>query len=125
LFGALRAVIDTNRRNGRRQGQFVILGSASPVLLNQSGESLAGRLAYTELCGVDLLEAAQISVEDSPESKTEILNALWLRGGFPDSFLATTDKNSYQWRREFVTTYLLHDIPGLGPAIATETPRRF
>jgi predicted AAA+ superfamily ATPase len=82
-------------------------------------------LSYTELCGVDPLEAAQIGVGDSPESQTEILNALWLRGGFPDSFLATTDKNSYQWRREFVTTYLLHDIPGLGPAIATETPRRF
>ena len=125
LFGALRAVIDTNRRNGRRQGQFVILGSASPELLKQSGESLAGRLAYTELCGVDLLEAAQISVEDSPKSQTEILNALWLRGGFPDSFLATTDKNSYQWRRDFVTTYLLRDIPDLGPAIATETLRRF
>ena len=125
LFGALRAVIDINRRNGRRQGQFVILGSASPELLKQSGESLAGRLAYTELCGVDLLEAAQISVEDSPKSQTEILNALWLRGGFPDSFLATTDKNSYQWRRDFVTTYLLRDIPDLGPAIATETLRRF
>ena len=125
LFGTLRAVIDTNRRNGRRQAQFVILGSASPELLRQSGESLAGRLAYTELCGVDLLEARQTKADDSPKSQSEILNTLWLRGGFPDSFLATTDNSSHQWRRDFVTTYLQRDIPDLGPAIATETLRRF
>ena len=125
LFGTLRAVIDTNRRNGRRQAQFVILGSASPELLRQSGESLAGRLAYTELCGVDLLEARQTKADDSPKSQLEILNTLWLRGGFPDSFLATTDNSSHQWRRDFVTTYLQRDIPDLGPTIATETLRRF
>lgn len=125
LFGTLRAVIDTNRRNGRRHAQFVILGSASPELLRQSGESLAGRLAYTELCGVNLLEAQQTNADDSPKSQTEILNSLWLRGGFPDSFLATSDNSSHQWRRDFVTTYLQGDIPDLGPAIATETLRRF
>ena len=125
LFSTLRTVIDKNRRGGRHHAQFVILGSASPELLRQSGESLAGRLAYTELSGFELVEVQQTSVDDSPVSQTKVLNTLWLRGGFPDSFLATTDKISHQWRRDFITTYLQRDIPDLGPAIATETLRRF
>jgi len=125
LFSTLRTVIDNNRRGGRRHAQFVILGSASPELLRQSGESLAGRLAYTELSGIELIEAQQTSADESSLSQTAVLNTLWLRGGFPDSFLATTDKSSHQWRRDFITTYLQRDIPDLGPAIATETLRRF
>ncbi len=124
LFSTLRAVIDTNRRAGRRYAQFVILGSASPELLRQSSESLAGRLAYTELYGIDLLEANTHHDGVSGE-QTSILNQLWTRGGFPDSFLANTDRNSLLWRRDFITTYLQRDIPDLGPAIASETLRRF
>ena len=125
LFVPLRAVIDNNRRNGKRNGQFVILGSASPELLRQSGESLAGRLSYTELSGIDLIEAQQNSPDSSAAELAKIQNALWLRGGFPDSFLVDSDRSSLQWRRDFVTTYLQRDIPDLGPAIATETLRRF
>lgn len=125
LFSTLRAVIDENRRSGRRHAQFVILGSASPDLLRQSGESLAGRLAYMELSGIDLIEAQRANGNNSSTSQTQNGNALWLRGGFPDSFLATSDRSSYLWRRDFITTYLQRDIPDLGPAIATETLRRF
>ena len=125
LFVPLRAVIDNNRRNGKPNGQFVILGSASPELLGQSGESLAGRLSYTELSGIDLIEAQQNSPDSSAAELAKIQNALWLRGGFPDSFLVDSDRSSLQWRRDFVTTYLQRDIPDLGPAIATETLRRF
>lgn len=124
LFSTLRAVIDTNRRAGRRYAQFVILGSASPELLRQSSESLAGRLAYTELYGIDLLEA-NTHLDGVSDEQTSILNQLWTRGGFPDSFLADTDRNSLLWRRDFITTYLQRDIPDLGPAIASETLRRF
>jgi predicted AAA+ superfamily ATPase len=128
LFSTLRAVIDINRRAGRRHSQFVILGSASPELLRQLGESLAGRLAYIELHGIDLLEAASFYTDSSPDAIHSYdipLRSLWLRGGFPDSYLASSDKLSQAWRRDFVTTYLQRDIPDLGPAIATEMLRRF
>ena len=128
LFSTLRAVIDINRRAGRRHSQFVILGSASPELLRQSGESLAGRLAYIELHGIDLLEANGFSSDsrsDAIHAYDIPLRSLWLRGGFPDSYLASSDKLSKAWRRDFITTYLQRDIPDLGPAIATETLRRF
>jgi len=128
LFSTLRAVIDINRRAGRRHSQFVILGSASPELLRQSGESLAGRLAYIELHGIDLLEATGFSSNSSSDAAQPYdipLRSLWLRGGFPDSYLASSDKLSQAWRRDFITTYLQRDIPDLGPAIATETLRRF
>ena len=128
LFSTLRGVIDANRRAGKRHAQFVILGSASPDLLRQSSESLAGRLAYTELHGIDLLEAHATSPEnadDQTDSYTAVLNRLWTRGGFPDSFLAGSDRSSLLWRRDFITTYLQRDIPDLGPAIASETLRRF
>ena len=128
LFSTLRAVIDANRRAGKRYAQFVILGSASPELLRQSGESLAGRLAYTELYGVDLLEARSTPPQyssDQSDAETSTLNQLWTRGGFPDSFLASSDRSSLLWRRDFITAYLQRDIPDLGPAIASETLRRF
>ena len=128
LFSTLRTVIDANRRAGKRHAQFVILGSASPELPRQSSESLAGRLAYTELCGVDLLEARSTPPEnasDQSDAETATLNQLWTRGGFPDSFLASSDRSSLLWRRDFITTYLQRDIPDLGPAIVCETLRRF
>jgi predicted AAA+ superfamily ATPase len=112
LFQNLRGLIDQGRRKGMRSGRFLLLGSASIELLRQSSESLAGRIAYTELGPFDALE-----VDD--------LNRLWLRGGFPDSYLAASDRASARWRRDLIRTYLERDIPQLGPRIAAETLRRF
>lgn len=113
VFSPLRGIIDKERRRGNKAGQFLFLGSASIDLLKQSGESLAGRIAYLELFGVNLLEY------------TKDTNTLWLRGGFPESLLATSGKNSLQWRRDFIKTYLERDIPQLGPRIPAETLERF
>lgn len=114
LFQTLRGVIDRGRRSGRRTGRFLLLGSAAIDLLKQSGESLAGRIAYVELAPFDALE---VPAKD--------LDVLWVRGGFPESFLAGDDASSLQWRRDFVRTYLERDIPQLGPRIPAETLRRF
>lgn len=114
LFQILRGLIDSGRRAGRRSGQFLLLGSASIDLLKQSGESLAGRITYLEMQPIDGLEVA-------PDD----LQALWLRGGFPDSLLAATDRASLRWRQDFIRTYLERDIPQLGPRIPAETLRRF
>lgn len=114
LFQNLRGLIDRGRRKGLRSGRFLLLGSASIDLLRQSGETLAGRIAYAELAPLDPLE---VPVAD--------LDRLWLRGGFPDSFLARDDQASLRWRRDFIRTYLERDIPALGPRIAAETLRRF
>ena len=114
LFQSLRGLIDQGRRRGRRTGRFLLLGSASMDLLRQSGETLAGRIAYLELAPIDALEADR-----------ERLDALWLRGGFPDSLLATNDAQSLRWRENFIRTYLERDIPQLGPRIPAETLRRF
>ena len=83
LFQSLRGLIDRGRRRGRRAGRFMLLGSASMDLLRQSGETLAGRIAYVELNPFDALEV------DAAEHDT-----LWVRGGFPDSFLARDDGRS-------------------------------
>ncbi len=114
LFQILRGLIDSGRRAGRRSGQFLLLGSASIDLLKQSGESLAGRITYLEMQPIDGLEVV-------PNN----LQALWLRGGFPDSLLAATDRASLRWRQDFIRTYLERDIPQLGPRIPAETLRRF
>lgn len=114
LFQNLRGLIDRGRRKGLRSGRFLLLGSASIDLLKQSGESLAGRIAYVELAPIDGLEV------DAGE-----LNKLWIRGGFPDSLLAANDRASQRWRADFIRTYLERDIPTLGPRIAAETLRRF
>ncbi|WP_415400627.1 ATP-binding protein [Tateyamaria sp. SN3-11] len=114
LFGALRGQIDRRRRQGHRTGQFLLLGSASNTLLQQSAESLAGRVSYHELTPFTLDEVGQGA-----------LQALWLRGGFPDSFLATSDRASLTWREDFIRTYLERDIPSFGLRIPAETLRRF
>ncbi|MBD9449998.1 ATP-binding protein [Rhizobium sp. RHZ02] len=114
LFQALRGLIDKGRRKGLRSGRFLLLGSASIDLLKQSGESLAGRIAYLELAPIDGLEV-----------HTTELNTLWNRGGFPESLLARTDAVSRRWRLDFIRTYLERDIPLLGPRIPAETLRRF
>lgn len=117
VFAPLRGIIDKERRRGNKVGQFLFLGSASLDLLQQSSESLAGRLAYLELHPVDLLEYAGTHQKN--------MNALWVRGGFPESLLADTDINSFEWRRDFIKTYLERDIPQLGPRIPAEALARF
>lgn len=90
------------------------MGSASIDLLQQSSESLAGRITYVELGGLNLLE-----VENSP-----FASQLWLRGGFPESLLAADDRNSSAWREDFIRTYLERDVPQLGPRIPAIALRR-
>jgi predicted AAA+ superfamily ATPase len=113
LFANLRGVIDQRRRAGQRSGQFLLLGSATGALLAQSSESLAGRIAYLELPSLM-----------SPEVPAEQALALWVRGGFPESFMAASDAASLRWRQQFIATYLERDIPQLGPRIPAETLRR-
>ena len=118
IFSILRGVIDQRRRDGESNGQFLLLGSASGVLLQQSSESLAGRVAQVELTPFqarEIFEADARAVE---------LNALWVRGGFPLSWLAKDDTASLAWREAFITTYLEKDIPALGPRIPATTLRR-
>lgn len=117
VFAPLRGIIDKERRKGNKSGQFLFLGSASIDLLKQSSESLAGRIAYLELHGIDVLEFA-----GKDQEKT---NLLWLRGGFPESLLANSDNDSLSWRRDFIKTYLERDIPQLGPRIPAQTLERF
>jgi predicted AAA+ superfamily ATPase len=117
IFTPLRGIIDKERRAGKKTGQFLFLGSASLDLLQQSSESLAGRIAYSELHPLDVLESAGKNGDQ--------LNALWVRGGFPESLLADSDENSLEWRKDFIKTYLERDIPLLGPRIPAETLARF
>jgi predicted AAA+ superfamily ATPase len=113
IFEALRGVIDRGRREGKGTGRFLLLGSAAIELLAQSGETLAGRVAFSELAPFDITEAG-----------SDRLDPLWIRGGFPESFLAADDQTSLRWRRDFIRTYLERDIPQLGPRIPAETLRR-
>ena len=118
LFGILRGVIDQRRRMGQASGQFLLLGSATGVLMQQSSESLAGRVAYVEL---PPLQAPEIFTD---QPSVADLNALWVRGGFPLSWLAPSDADSMTWREVFIATYLEKDIPALGPRIPATTLRR-
>ena len=102
IFQELRGLVDRGRRQGKRYGRFLILGSASMDLMKQSGESLAGRVEYLELCPFNVLELPLKSIQD-----------LWMRGGFPGSFLADSDKNSFIFRENFIRTYLERDMPQL------------
>jgi predicted AAA+ superfamily ATPase len=115
IFQTLRSIIDRRRKKGKRNRQFLLLGSASIDLLQQSAETLAGRLAYEELTPFSAIEVAGIA----PASQ------LWVRGGFPDSFLADNDADSFAWRTAFIRTYLERDVPALGPRIPAETLRRY
>lgn len=114
LFQSLRGLIDRGKRRGKRTGRFLLLGSASMELLRQSGETLAGRIAYLELRPFDVVEVGASNQD-----------ALWVRGGFPDSFLAADDGRSLTWRENFIRTYLERDVPQFGPRIPAETLRRF
>jgi predicted AAA+ superfamily ATPase len=113
IFEALRGTIDRGRREGRGIGRFLLLGSAAIELLAQSGETLAGRVSYMELDPFDISEVGQDAVDRH-----------WSRGGFPESYLATSDSASVRWREDFIRTYLEREIPQLGPRIPAETLRR-
>ena len=108
LFAELRSIIDERRETGERYGQFLLLGSASLDLVQNSSETLAGRMAYLELPPIGLTEAALAgrSVEQ-----------LWLRGGFPDSLIASRDADSFYWRQDFIRSYLERDIPLFAPKL--------
>jgi predicted AAA+ superfamily ATPase len=110
LFPVLRLLAD----RPDPQAQFLILGSASPHLVRHAAETLAGRVEFIELAGFDLGEAGSLA-----------LDQLWLRGGFPRSFLAASDEDSFAWREGFVRTYLERDIPQLGFRIPAPAMRRF
>ena len=114
LFPILRGVIDQRRRDGNPNSQFLLLGSASLDVLQQLGETLAGRVSYMELGPINISEIPP-NLDDS----------LWIRGGFPDSLLASNDELSLFWRRNFIRTYLERDIPDFGFRISAETLRRF
>jgi uncharacterized protein len=112
LFSSLRGIIDQGRRDGRRTGRFLLLGSAAIELMRQS-ETLAGRIAYVDMGPLQVLETGAAS-----------LKTLWLRGGFPDSFLAADDAESLARRRDFIRTYLERDVPMFGPRVPAETLER-
>lgn len=112
LFPVLRALIDENRRPGR----FLLLGSASPQLLRQASESLAGRIDFKELAPFDISEINPGHAE---------LQNFWLRGGYPLSWLATSDAASFAWREAFIATHLERDIPAFGIRVPSTTLRRF
>lgn len=112
LFPVLRGLIDQARRDGKRSGQYLLLGSASLDLLKQSGETLAGRITFLELGPLSILEVGAPWADD-----------LWVRGGFPDSLQAPSAARSLKWRHDFIRTYLERDVPQFGPRIATQSLR--
>jgi hypothetical protein len=111
LFPVLRGIIDERRRAGDRTRQFLLLGSSSIALQQQAGESLAGRASYLEL--------TPIRVDEWLPQGT--VDALWLRGGFPDSLLAADTATSAMWREDFVRTFLERDVPMFAPGLPAPT----
>ncbi|REG90579.1 ATP-binding protein [Algoriphagus antarcticus] len=119
LFPVLRALVDLRKRNGERAGHFLLLGSASRDLLQQSSETLAGRIRYLELSPFSVPELSQ----NDPLGFN--LEKLWFRGGFPDSYLAESESESQNWRRDFISTYVEKDIPLFGPSVPATRMKRF
>lgn len=115
LFSVLRGLIDKNREKGIKSKQFLLLGSASMDLLRQSSESLAGRISYTEMGGLNVLEL---------QGDSSALEKLWLRGGFPDSFLASNDDEAMDWLEDLIRTYLERDVPQMGFRVPANRLRR-
>jgi uncharacterized protein len=119
IFSELRGIIDQGRRNGKGLGRFLILGSAALDLLRQSSETLAGRIEYVELGPLNCLE-----IQTEAENKDTLIQKLWVRGGFPQSYLASSDKDSMFFRLNFIRTYLERDVPQFGPRIPSQTLER-
>ncbi len=114
IFTVLRGVIDNNNRNA----QFILLGSASPQLLKQTSETLAGRIVYHELTPFLQSELREEHYQD------KLMSQYWFRGGFPRSILAFDNEISVVWRKNFTRTFLEKDIPNLGFGYPPETIRR-
>jgi uncharacterized protein len=145
LFPILRGQIDARRQQGRVGGHFLILGSASMELLRQSSESLAGRISQIELPPLqpqELYAASDHKMESSGVADTSValevdvdapsttqiqqaVEALWLRGGFPKSYLARNDAASIRWRLDFIRTYLERDMPQFGLRVAADPMEKF
>ena len=119
LFPVIRALVDLRKRAGEKAGHFLLLGSASKDLLQQSSESLAGRIRYLELSPFSVTELYQ----NDPLGFN--LEKLWFRGGFPDSYLANSESESQDWRRDFISTYVEKDIPLFGPQVPATRMKRF
>jgi uncharacterized protein len=120
LFPILRGLIDDRRRAGDRVGHFLLLGSASLDLMRQASESLAGRASYIELAGIDAAEIAG----DNNLTNARSVESLWVRGGFPESLLATDDHTSLAWRRDFVRAYLEREVPMFAPRLPAAAVER-
>ena len=112
LFSVLRSEIDRNRRNGR----FILLGSASRDLIQKTSESLAGRVGFIELSPFSITELNNVNYN---------INSHWFRGGFPESYLAASDNNAMVWMENFIRTFVERDIPQLGFQISALQLRRF
>lgn len=112
LFTVLRGLIDKGRESGHRTGQFLLLGSASMDLMRQSSESLAGRIRYIEMTGINTIEAQN-------DHRT-----LWLRGGFPEALLSGNDSLAMDWLEDFIRTYLERDVPQMGFRVPAVRLRR-
>lgn len=112
IFTVLRGIIDDRRAAGQRFGHFLLLGSASLDLMQQSSESLAGRVACLELGPLDAHEVTRAGIDP---------DTLWCRGGFPDSLLVPDDRASFEWRRDFVRSYLERDVPMFAPRMPAQT----
>jgi predicted AAA+ superfamily ATPase len=119
LFRVLRGLVDVRSRAGETGGQFLLLGSASKELLQHSSETLAGRIRYLELSPFTTMEIWRNDpVVFNP-------NRLWLRGGFPRSYLAANDDESWEWRNDFISSYVERDIPLMGPQVPATRMKRF
>ena len=141
LFRLMRSLIDERRRAGEQAGHFLVLGSASRDLIQHSTESLAGRIRYLELGPFSISEishnreAGQLPVSSPTASAPSIsgisqardadIDRLWLRGGFPGSYLAGDDNESWNWRTDFIATYIERDIPVMGPRVPAVRMKRF
>lgn len=112
LFASLRGIIDAGRRKNKGRGRFLILGSATLGLLRQTSESLTGRISYVDLLPLSVVEAGK---DESARDR------LWLRGGFPDSLLGTSDTDSFRVRQDLIRNCINRDVPTFGPKISPRT----
>lgn len=118
IFRVLRGVIDRNRQQGRSSRQFLLLGSASMKLMRQTSESLAGRISLIEMSGLNLVETA------SARQSIGNPHTLWLRGGFPEAYLAQDNETAMLWLENLIRTYLERDVPQLGFRVPAVRLRR-
>jgi predicted AAA+ superfamily ATPase len=114
ILPTLRSLIDQRKRGGDKACQYLLLGSSSRALLQSTSDSLAGRISYMDICGFNVLEVGGGN-----------MNQLWIRGGFPDSYLSPNDTKSFRWRESIIRTYLERELPILGYNISTTTMERF